>query len=266
MSEDMVVAGSSLTARQMKEFWKQVANGDISSEMFQLFLDHKKLQQSGNPSKGKKSQSRQGERGVPLKYPDTTLRLRDFWIEFWKTVGGRDLVDDDLNLPKYTLGYNWPIVLPSSVTNEQIFTLHSGPKWTYRNDLDSFAVREDHLKLVDRSPVVLIRSSIEPDSDSRWSYNHAVTHKEIGFISIGQRIDIDAFFTWMHQDHKVEAGELGLCEHLDVVGYTKTSSLDPDGSVAVARWAPTFGEFRVSWSLRGYSDSGGGVRRAVYTL
>lgn len=39
-TQKVVVAGSDVTASQMKDFWRQVADGSVTRERFQAFLDH----------------------------------------------------------------------------------------------------------------------------------------------------------------------------------------------------------------------------------
>lgn len=40
-AQKVVVDGSNISARQMKDFWRQVSDGSITGEMFQAFLEHR---------------------------------------------------------------------------------------------------------------------------------------------------------------------------------------------------------------------------------
>lgn len=247
--------------RQMHDVNEGVMNGSLDPE--KVYHAIKPLLAQPGPNKKQKGRKKVGPIDVSA-YPPRVIELYGCWIRFWE-AHGHPLKNGEQTLPKYVQGYDWPIVRPLSVTNQQCYNLHPGPKWSNWSDLNVLVVGKEYLKEVDQSPVVLIRPSEEPDQDGCLSYNQAVAGK-IPFISIGQRIILDAFITWMHQNDEAKAVELGLPKHLDPIGWTRTSSLDPDGSVAGAYWNPTNGKFRVNWSSHDGVDSGNGVRRAVYVL
>lgn len=199
------------------------------------------------------------------KYPDITLRLVDYWDEFWRTVLGRQLTDADLVLPaSYRVGFSLPVIKPPDVTTQQAYDLTVGTElfscWKFWDDLGVLKVEEEYLRAVDQATVVLIRPGVEPDT--RVSYDQAVEQR-LTFLGLGHRIILEPFGFWLNQAHSNEAEELGIPEHLDVVGWTRTPSLGPGGRVAYASWFDAGGMFWVVWSDRGGANPVGGVRQAV---
>ncbi len=202
---------------------------------------------------------------IPATHPDSLLRLRDLWIECWKVVGGRDdLPDSDLVLPAYQTSFDWPVIKPRDLTAQQAYDLTDGAKlfpcWKYWDTLDVLEVKEAYLQPIAEAPVILIRSSVE--ADTRVSYDQAITRRLL-FIGISQRILLELFGAWLNRDHTSEAQALQIPDHLDVVGWTRTSFLAPDGYVASAYWGPESGEFGVGWSDRDDARPRGGIRQAV---
>ena len=201
---------------------------------------------------------------APFAYPDTVLRLRDFWAECWRVVGGQDLAGASLTLPTYQTGFDWPIIKPPGLTTQQVYDLTEEAQlfscWKYWDTLDVLEVKEEYLRSIARASVVLIRPSNEPDI--RMSYYQAI-EKRLLFISLDQRILLELFGAWLNRDHRPEAQVLQIPEHLDVSGWTRTSSLDSDGNVANAYWSAVYGNFRVDWSNRGSAYPGAGIRQAV---
>ncbi len=202
--------------------------------------------------------------GVPVAHPDSLLHLCDLWITFWQEVGGRALVDTDLGLPKYRPGFIWPIVTPRDLGAQALYGLMISTKffpclmkWP---DIAVLEVKEDYLKVVDQAPVVLIQSSVEPDT--RLSYNQAVAGG-LHFISLRQRIILELFGFWLNKFHRSLAMTNGIPTHLDREGRTYTSTLGPEGGVVNAYWDGANGGFVVNWSRRDKDDSDGGVRQAV---
>lgn len=188
--------------------------------------------------------------------------LLHLFAEFWQVVGGRTLAEDDTIVPPYQSGHDWPVLRPAVITNQWVFEMAKTlghTCWSKWSDLNVLEVKEPYLQAIDRRPLVFIRLSVEPDT--RLSYNQAV-EKQIPFISIGQRIALTAFFWWVHRDHQDLAVKLNLPLHLDSIGYTRTSSLAPDGDVAGAYWRGDARRFRVHWRYRGDTDPDGGIREA----
>ncbi len=220
--------------RQMHDVWERVMSGSLNPE--EVYHVVKPL--LSKKRKGGKRVKRVEEGGiVPILPSDYLKNFHGCFIRFWEEQG-KSLTNGDVEFPTCTLSrYNWSIISPCGVTNQDSFDLHLGPKSKNWDDLNVLKVNEEYLKPVDKSLVVLIRPNIEPDPDGRLSYNQAVAN-QIPFISIGQRIRLDAFIVWMHKYNKVKAMELRLREHLDVIGWTRTCSLDPDGRVAYACWDP----------------------------
>ena len=203
---------------------------------------------------------------APLAYPDSVLRLRDFWAECWRVVGGQDLAETNLILPTtYQTDFDWPIIKPPGLTAQQVYDLTEEAQlfscWKYWDTLDVLEVKEKYLRSIARASVVLIRPNNEPDI--RLSYYQAI-EKRLLFISLDQRILLELFGAWLNRDHRSEAQTLQIPEHLDVSGWTRTSSVDLDGVIASADWHAGYGgEFRVDWSVRDYVDPSGGIRQAV---
>ncbi|MBI2100455.1 MAG: hypothetical protein HYT47_00305 [Candidatus Vogelbacteria bacterium] len=199
-----------------------------------------------------------------ISHPDFLLRLLDLWVEFWKIVGGRVLAAADLVPPLYRPGFDWPVVTPRDLTPQGLYDLTVSTKffscWKYWNDLDELKVVETYLRPIDEVPVVLIQPSVEPDT--RLSYNQALASGLL-FLSIRHRISLEPFGFWLNRDHRAEAQTFQIPEHLDPIGWTRTSSLDPGGLVAYAHWYAVDGKFGVNWSSRDDADPRGGVRLAV---
>src|SRR3989338_1482929 len=254
-------------ARQQHDWFERVCKGSLDPE--KVYQAIKPLLQTGRQGKRKKSGPNTTPPPAiipppPPPPPDPVLRLRDLWIKFWRVVGGRDLTDREIVLPPYQAGYDLPIIRPSGVTAQQAYDLIVNTKffacWEYLNDLNILQVMEQYLRPIDEAAVVLIRPSVEPDT--RLPYNNAVAQR-LRFLGLTHRILLEPFGFWLNREHSTVAQEFGIQSHFDIIGWTRTSSLDPGGRVAIASWYPADGKFRVDWSDCGNAGPGGGIRLAV---
>ena len=197
---------------------------------------------------------------APLPFPDSLKRLLDYQIKFWEK--GVSLSVADLSLPAYQQGFDWPIIRPPGITAQAAYNLATQffPCWKHWDDLEILQVAEPYLRPVDEAVVVLIQPSVE--TDTRLSYNNAVA-RGYHFLGLTHRIFLESFGFWLNRDHPTVADELKIPPHLDLEGWTRTSSLDFGGFVANAYWSPAFDRFKVFWSFRGDARPIGGVRLAV---
>src|SRR5690349_7540444 len=119
-----VVGGSSITAFQMKNFWRQVGDGSITRDTLQAFLEHR------DPFAEEQS------------HP-TALSVRTIqdqiaeWLSLYKKMG-IELDLSTLKSPERKEGFDRLIVVAKGMTNNHVFEecKKRFPAWKYTYDLN----------------------------------------------------------------------------------------------------------------------------------
>ncbi len=264
MAEKSLPGGSpsASTLRLLARVTVMLADGNRTHKELELFSKG----QNPFPGESDSRRAKKNRRGKAdsTKTLDHLKRQLDLWGEFFKQVAGLDITGEkSLALPPYQTGFDWLVVRPKGLTAQTAFDLIGNhfPHWKYWRDLGALTVVENYLKPVDESVVILTLATIE--APNKLSYNQAVEQRLV-FLSLTHRITMELFGWWLNRYHSQVAQELGIPEHLDPRGWTRTSSLDPGGGVASAYWDPARGGFGVGWSCRLYAYPPGGVRLAVH--
>ncbi len=240
-------------ARQQHDLFERVRKGSLDPR--EVYRVCQPLLTEPQKRKTKKNT------GNPNDYPDLTNTMIFLWCEFWEDMLKLKL--SDLPHPTYRAGFDWPLIVPTQVSNEQSLGLvrrfFKGS--CYWPDLDVLEIEEPYLAAVDSALLVLIRSSAE--TDMRLSYDDAMM-RQIPFISIRQYNCLFAFWGWVHKKRKPLAKNLKLPPYLDLVGSTRTSTLlDSDGSVACGGWCPNERKFSIGSSSRVDDSWFCGIREVV---
>lgn len=155
-SKRVVVEGSTISAPQLSEFWKQVSAGSISGEVFQHLLDRR------NP--------------FPVKVPNILYQLQA-WLWVYEIMGV-SVEPRDLAVPTWQPGFDWMVMVAKEITLGAI--IGSFEKLTSREckqedpSLDLDGLVQDWTNEPDPSRqssakgyVAFMRSSDGPDEDLR---------------------------------------------------------------------------------------------------
>lgn len=174
---------------------------------------------------------------------------------FWAKLG-ISVEIDNLVVPELPLDFTEVAIIPAHLTNEQLFALCEKyfPSWKYYDNLDENTAEQSR---PDGTYVVGYRGGIEPDLEHRKKSYDIAMGQGLIFLNPKERLIAELRYA-------VPDG-VYLNRHLDVRGWTITSSLASDGYAFDARWHPGNRGFRVTGCYRSYADPGCGPREAVYS-
>lgn len=114
-TQKVVVEGSSVTAPQLSDFFRQIGDGSLSGYHLQALLDHRN----------------------PFEIPMDT----DSQVDRWRKVCEREFnitILDEIVIPERKPGFDRLIVVPEGLTLNQIIKVFRTKfkVWTYVDDLD----------------------------------------------------------------------------------------------------------------------------------
>lgn len=233
MSNDkVVVGGTSVTAAQMSEFWRQAAGGSITGAMLQSLLEHRLL-------------------------PDTSpaIFFLPLWLRIWEKLGVKDA---EAELKKLWLeptpGF-WDVYVPQGATpNKVVAYLRSlGVSVNvYTDDLDA-AVTHNDRDPSSGSYRVRFRATIEADPEHKDKSADMLKEQGIKGITLLERLLLEVVhleFLFLGLAHFLVVGdESALNRHrLDANSATLCSgSRNPDGDVPSVDWCSGYREVYVYW-------------------
>lgn len=256
MAMSDIVVGQSVTAGQMKDFWRQVDDGSIGRDYLQDFLAHK-------------LERKDVERVVEVTEPQiiipnlfSTLPTLGDWLKareelhkFFtrETIILRDLFSlTDEQLASITL---MPAFRPAGATNRMAveWKLKMGER---KPDEKVDVMQYSGSKGPKQSELYLINRSITPDADTLG--NNAKTPNEL--VAMKNKLWL-GLFGWCDAStlHAIITGE-----HLDLETWTWfPNDRLLDGRVARGYWCPGGRRVYLYWRFAGYCYPSDGARSAI---
>lgn len=250
--QKVVVEGSSVTASQMKEMWRQIADGSLAGEHFDAFLEHR------NPFPPKSlPQSVSGLKASEQKliFNLWLSRLPEFWQKFWGLKIDLSIFKIPKKLPA---GFAWPVYIPAEFSHGDAVALCQ-KQFKVWEGIDIRTCGD--AKGCDKPRLLIVRPTVEPDVEHlNKSANDLVTTGK-SFLDIGARSVLEAQYFFMTSESHLDA----IGSHLDVRGWTRCpNSRLSNGNVADACWYAGNAEFRLDWRNPDSQDSDAGGREVVY--
>ena len=217
-NKKMVIGGSSLTASQMKDFFRQVEEGSVTSCMFQAFLERR------NPF-------------------EKTGDVLGEWREFYRKYFGIEL--GDIKIPEKTPEqgeFSRLIIVAKDLTNNQVYntcTKHF-PCWRHTDNLDK-DVPTNERDPKNGSYAIWVRDVVEADEVHKRKSAEMIKKENLTTETLLERM--------LHElKHFSETGK-----HLDISNWTLCSgSRFRGGSVPSAGWDGS--RFEVGWNYAGNRD------------
>lgn len=261
MSKDMVVAGSSVTARQMKEFWKQVSSDRIKGSHFQAFLDHQ------NPWAIPTATSEDTEvariEGVHADFSPVLLTL-ELWSRLYRDVlkFQPEQVKGLEAIWQEPLSGNWRLPVLAGLSQNSIVVAQRSlgvMVWCYAEDLDVKIPHHDRDPARDGAYLATFRARKEADVEFHELSADTLKDRGIKGITNPERLLLGLGFFLATEG----AGNLND-RHLDVVNWTLCSgSRDSGGGVPRVHWDPGSRRVRVSTWFPSYQGLGLRCREAI---
>lgn len=208
----VVVEGSSVTASQLKDLFRQIEDGSLRSHHIQALLEHRN---PFNLSMDKDSQL-------------------SSWRYFFAEIFSIQLDIESLVVPKHEIGFERLIVIPTGLTIEQVFNACRGKFSTYSDYEDSHDKINQHDRYSQDTYVVWVRERREADEELSDKSAQNLVEEKVRGITILERLLYELKFF----------DETG--NHLDVQNATLCSgSRDSNGEVPQIGWYPDEEEFRI---------------------
>ncbi len=214
----VVVVGSSVTAGQMKDFWRQVDDGSISSHTLQAFLDHQ------NPFA-----DRDALPDLDFAKVYEVLGMSAEYAEFVKANEAALANKSGL----------WTVVALKGVTPNKVIAafrkLEVGLS-LYSDNLDTEVTKNDRDPNRDGSYVVRFKKTIEADEELKNLSADDLKKQNVKGNTLLERLLLELGYF------------LVTGQHLDVKNWTLCAgSRGSDGSVPDVRWNSDGRELSVSW-------------------
>ncbi len=231
MSDKMVVEGSSVTASQLKDFFRQMDDGSITGHIVQGILEHR------NPFPEKAVPAPQGLANGGVTYASVlnTEAFLDDWSKFLKEVFKISLSSrKKILLPKTKPGFGWGVLTPRGMTIERVLESFNGicPIWRWTNDnLDKIT---KSVRNADNTRVIWVRDRVEADEEHRSKSYNDLKATGINGCTLLERLLLERWFSYQTN------------RHLDVSNVTRCDgSFDSDGYVPGVFWDGLHGRLGV---------------------
>ena len=234
MKTKNVVGGSSITATQMKDFWRQVDDGSITKESLQAFLEHRSpsMEESG-PEPGRVLFR-------PCSERSTEEQLAE-WVQLYAPAGIR-LDPAEVKVSPRQESFSRLIVIPEGMTAEKVYydlCKEKFPCWKYANGLDEAVSKNE--RDTSATYAVWVRDRVEADEELKNLSADMLEERGIKGITLTERLLLE-------YKYFAENGR-----HLDVVKRTLCSgSRSSGGGVPYMGWSD--GRLEVFWCLSRRAD------------
>ena len=220
----VVVAGSDVTASQLKDFFRQIEDGSINGGILQAVLDHRDPKETPIVA-----------RPVLVPLGDAEAQLAE-WRALYQEYG-TEL--GEISIPARQAGFDRLIVVAAGLTNNQVYDWCKAKFgcWRYQADLDSITHGRDTTK----SYAIWIRERVEADEENKNLSANQLKKKKVNGITLLERLLYELKYF-------AETGK-----HLDISNWTLCSgSRHSDGLVPDVDWHSVDRKMSVRWY---YPDS-----------
>ncbi|MCC6290980.1 hypothetical protein IT398_02855 [Candidatus Nomurabacteria bacterium] len=237
----VVVAGSDVTASQLKDLFRQIDDRSINGEIIQAVLDHR----NPFPEVGVLKS------GFVSDLANTALQLTA-WQKFYRELFGIKLDTSKIVIPKRRAGFDRLIVVAKGLKLNQVFQKCGAlfGTWSSIDDLDKSVTKNDREPTA--SYAIWIRDRVEADQELKGRSADDLAERKVSGITLLERMLWELFYF-------KETGK-----HLDIKNVTLCSgSRHSDGLVPHAYWGPDDRKFYVDWTNRDYADDDLRSREAV---
>jgi hypothetical protein len=220
-----VVAGSSVTASQLKDFFRQIDDGSINGIHMQAILEHRN----------------------PYDLDNVVID----WKKVYETLGMKvDFNNDDVNDPNYWVVPVFKDVTPNKVVKAlRYFNVNM---YLYTDDLDKGVPTNDRDPAKDGNYRVKFLKTIEADPELKEKSADTLAKEKIKGITLLERLLLELGYF------------LTTGNHLDVENVTLCSgSRDSDGNVPSVYWSTDYRRVYVNWHYPSNSYSRPRARAVV---
>ena len=225
-TQKVLVEGSSVTASQLKDFFRQIEDGSINGNYLQMFLDHQ------------------------LEFNLEKVNID--WPRVYKTLGMKFEAGD---LVVKTDPYHWDVyVLPGVTSNKVVATLQKlGVEvYTYIDDPDKSVPTNDRDANKTGAYQVRFKKTIEADLELANKSAQDLAEEKISGITLLERLLLELGYF------------LAIGGHLDIENITLCSgSRYSDGGVPSVSWDADDRELSVFWYNPQHADGNLRARAVV---
>jgi hypothetical protein len=205
-TQKVVMAGSDVTALQLKDLFRQIGDGSLTGHHIQALLDHR------DPF------------AVNL---DSRYQLES-QCQLWKELFGIELDPDSIALPERRPGFERLIVIPAGLTLNRIIEVYRQqfPNVDcYADDLDQSVIKNDRTNT--ETYAVWIRERVEADEELANLSADNLAERQVAGITLMERLLYGLKYF-------ADTGN-----YLDEANWTLCSgSRDSDGLVPIVYWYP----------------------------
>lgn len=215
MATKIVVGGSSVTAAQMEDFWRQVGDGSLNGIHVQALLEHRN----------------------PFSFDNVVID----WKKVYEMLGIKaDFNNEDVNNPNY-----WVVpVFRGVTTNKVVKALRDlGVNvYLYTDDLDKNVPTNDRDPVKNGDYLVKFLKTIEADPELKNKSAETLANEKVKGITLLERLLLELGYF------------LATGNHLDIENITLcTGSRYSGGSVPSVYWSAGNRWVFVYWYLVSYS-------------
>ena len=220
--QKVVVKGSSVSASQLKDLFRQIDDGSLGGRHIQALLEHRD----------------------PFAGP--SMELADHLARWQSIFDEADITCDTskVKIPDQQPGFDRLIIIPKGLTmNKTVEILRTKcDVWLYADDLDKAITKNDRSNKK-ATYAIWVRDRIEADEEYKNMSAKQIAEQGIDGITVLERLLYELmYFTETGKPLDVKC--LTLC----------TGSRDADGNVPHVCWTPGHCKVRAGWSYPDNSD------------
>ncbi|MEA1929524.1 MAG: hypothetical protein U9M92_01385 [Patescibacteria group bacterium] len=219
-TNEVVVAGSTISASQMKDLWRQIGDGSLTNHHIQALLEHRD----------------------PFTISMDVASQIGRWRQLFAEVDIQIDVDS-VQIPDRRPGFDRLIVVPSGLTLNRLVEIlrQKFTVWLWAEDLDSAVVNNDRSNT--QAYAIWVRDRIEADEELKNLSAVMLAKQGVRGQTLMERL----LHEWVYFSR--------TRQHLDVKNVTLCSaSRDSDGGVPRVYWGTGDRRLQVNWCGAGGRD------------
>lgn len=258
MTQKLVVEGSTVSASQLKDFFRQINDGSITGPIVQAVLDRRNP--FGAPAEERKVQVVSADSfangGVTYAMGlDVAAFLAD-WTKFYQEVWNVDFDFSSVLLPPVTPGFGWGVAVTQGMTVQKAYEKCIERFGAYKYDDRSLdvAVPTNVRDAINGSYIIWLRDRVEADEELKNKSAKQLEDNGIDSNTLTERLLLELWYHWKTGGH-LDIKNVTLC----------AGSRYSVGYVPYVYWGTDDRALYVDWCRVDFRGDGIRSRQAVST-
>lgn len=216
MTQKLVVEGSSVTASQLKDLFRQINDGSITGPVVQAVLDHRNP--FGIPAEERSTRvinvSGQANGGVTYTMGLDVVAFLADWTKFYLEVFEMGLDFSGTVPPSVTPGFGWGAAVAQDMTAQKAFgkcaERFSAVKYIDQS-LDDAVPKERDVRTADHGTYIIwLRDRVEADEELKDTSARQLEDQGVNSITLTERLLLELWYHWKTTSH-LDIKNVTLC-------------------------------------------------------